>query len=104
VLVPTLEKFIIGAVESASGARSFAEVALRLQVYGPAEGADERPLLHDAVYAERQMTQASFKPISPYLLVGSALRTAMQKTLAGIDTSNVGRSYMPAELAAPVGR
>lgn len=97
VLAPSLEKFTTGAVEAVGGARAFAEVGLRLRVLGAVDaGTGERPVLYDETFSERQITEPSMRPVSPYLLVGVALRTTMQKTLTGLDTSNVGRSFVPA--------
>jgi hypothetical protein len=97
VVVPTLQSFTTGAIERIAGAQSFAEVALRLQVYGPQDASGQRGLLLDRVYADRKITEPGLRPVSPYLLVGGALRTAVQKALAGLDGSNVGRSSVPME-------
>lgn len=100
VLSPRLVQFTTGAVESVSGARAFAEVGLHLQVFGPVDAAGKRPVLLDETFTERQITPPSMRPPSPYLLAGSALRATIQKTLTGLDGSNVGRTHVP---AAPTG-
>ncbi|MCA8949273.1 MAG: hypothetical protein KDE27_07210 [Planctomycetes bacterium] len=103
VLAPTLVSFTTGALECVAGARAFAEVGLRLRVFGPVEASGKRPLLLDETVSERQITPPSLRPVSPYLLAGSALRATMQKSLATLDTSNVGRSFVPeVAAAAPV--
>lgn len=104
VMTPSLVSFTTGAVEGVAGARSFAEVALRLRVFGPADKDGERTVVLDQTFADRKITEESFKPVSPYLLVGGALRAAVHKALTGLDGSNVGRSHMPAEAAVPAGR
>ncbi len=98
VLAPSLVKFTTGAVENVGGARSFADVELRVRVFGPVDpSTGKRVELYDENFAERQMTPVSLKPVSPYLLVGRALQATVQKSLAGLDTSNVGRSFVPTQ-------
>ncbi len=97
VLVPALESFTTGAIERISGAQSFAEVALRLKVYGPVDDDGKRPVVLDRVYGERKITDPRPKPVSPYLLVGSALQGTVQKALNALDASNVGRSSVPVD-------
>lgn len=104
ILMASLESFTTGAVERVGGQQSFAEVVLRLRVLGPEDRNGIRATLHDQSYGDRKMTDPSFKPISPYMLVGSTLHTAMQKALTGLDGSNVGRSHVPLQLATPPGR
>jgi hypothetical protein len=113
VVLPTLQTFTLGVVEGVTGGRSFAEVAFRLQVFGPAAGDGERPILHDKVYADKQTSDLALKPPSPYVLLGRALQRSLGRALTGLDGSNVARSHVPvvrqdggapAEAAAPAAR
>jgi hypothetical protein len=88
VLKPSLVTFVGGANEAVSGARTFAEVALRVE-------------LHERVYGNRQTSALSLKPVSPYRLYGPALQQTVAKLLAGLDGSNVARSNVPMDVAAP---
>jgi len=101
VLKPTLMAFLTGAAESVSGTRSFAEVGLRLQVFGPADATGKRTVLFDDLYANRQMSDVALNPVSPYRLIGRALHVSVSKALAGLDGSNVSRSNVPIEVAEP---
>jgi hypothetical protein len=99
---PTLRAFTLGATEGISGSHSFADVALQLQVWGPVGEHGKRPLLHDQVYRNRQVTPQELKPASPFRLVGRALQMTMQKTLQGLDGSNIARSQVPVDPTAAV--
>jgi hypothetical protein len=101
LLKPTLVSFTTGATEAVSGSRSFAEVGLRLQVLGPADGNGKRAVLHDQVYGNRQLSQLELNPVSPYRLVGRALQLSIGKALAGLDGSNIGRSNVPLDIGEP---
>lgn len=92
---PTLVSFAAGSVEAIMGSSSFADVGLRVVVLGPTGADGERPVWHDRVYQSRQTTPAEVNPVHPFRLVGRALQVAMQKALAGLDGSNVGRSGVP---------
>jgi hypothetical protein len=100
LLKPTLVTFTLGATEAMSGRRSFAEVGLRLQVLGPADGSGQRAVVLDQVYGSRQVSELELNPVNPYRLVGRALQQSMTKVLGGLDGSNVGRSNVPLEAAA----
>lgn len=95
---PTLLAFTLGSTEAVAGSRSFAEIALRIQVLGPAGADGKRVLLHEQVYGHRVASEVGFKPVSPYLLVAPVLQTTMQKLLRGLDGSNVARSAVPIDL------
>lgn len=95
VLKPSIVAFHAGATEAISGATSFAEVALRVQVFGPAGGDGKRVMLHEHTYIGRQVSPNEVNPVSPYLLYGHALQQAIGKVLAGLDGSNVARSNVP---------
>jgi hypothetical protein len=97
VLKPTLTVFTNGTAEAVSGSRSFAEIALRLQVFGPVAADGKRPLVHDQTYSNRQVSQTEVKPVNPYRLLGRALQLTMAKALSGLDGSNVARSHVPAD-------
>lgn len=94
---PTLLAFTTAAIEGMAGSRSFAEVGLQLQIYGPVNTSGKRPLWHDRVYSNRQATQLELHPISPYRLVGRALQIAVGKALVDLDGSNVARTAVPTE-------
>lgn len=97
ILKPTLVSFTVGAKEAMAGSMSFAEVGLRLEVLGPADAAGNRPLWHDHIYGNQQVSEFSVSPISPYRLIGRALQLTISAALAGLDGSNVGRSHVPNE-------
>lgn len=97
---PVLVAFTTGATEAISGSRSFAEVGLRVQVLGPADGNGERAVLLEQTYGNRQVSTLEVNPVSPYRLVGRALQLSMQKLLAGLDGSSIGRSDVPMQ---PIG-
>lgn len=105
VVQPRLVAFLVGAIERVEGAQALAEVGLQLSVLGPAAADGSRAVLYEHTFGARQLTDPSMKPVSPYLLIGFALRSTMQKALVGLDGSNVGRSHVPAaaalEAAAP---
>lgn len=104
VIKPVLVAFTTGATEAISGSRSFAEVGLKLQVLGPADGTGERALLLEQTFANRQVSALEVNPVSPYRLVGRALQLSMQKLLAGLDGSSVGRSDVPSsDVGVPAG-
>ncbi len=101
VLKPALTTFVGGATEAISGARTFAEVALEVQVLGPADADGKRAVLHRQVYGNRQLSALALKPVSPYRLYGRALQLAVAKLLTGLDGSNVARSNVPLDVATP---
>lgn len=101
VVKPSIVTFLAGAAESIAGSRSFAEVGVELQVFGPADAAGKRQLLLQAVYGNRQASDVSIKPVSPYRLIGRALQVSVGKVLTGLDGSNVSRSQVPIEVALP---
>lgn len=101
VVVPSLELFLVGAAESISGGRSFAEVVLRVQVYGPSEGQAGRALWLDRVFPGVQRTPVSFQPINAYRLAGPALAASITGLLQGLDGSNIARSGVPMAVAVP---
>jgi hypothetical protein len=95
VLVPWLTNFETGCVELDVGARSLAEIGLRVQVYGAMDDNGQRPLLHDQLYSDRQASSPAMVPLSTFVLAGVALRHTMQHLVAGLDGSNVSRTGMP---------
>ncbi len=103
VVKPTLVSFTTGATEAISGSRSFAEIALKLQVLGPADGTGARATLMEQTFSNRQVSALEVNPVSPYRLIGRAMQLSMQKLLAGLDGQNVGRNNVPegTEVAAP---
>lgn len=101
VVQPTLVTFVTGVMEQEYGARSLAEVGIRIEVLGPVGADGTRPVLFDQVYGERQVSNPDRLPPSTYLLTGMCMRTTMQRMLAGLDGSNVGRSALsPTSLPA----
>lgn len=100
VLQPTLVSFVTAAKEGIAGTATFAEVGLRLTVYGPSVGGAERQKLWEQTFRGAQGSDFDLKPPSPYRLVGPALAQAMGQALAGLDGSNVGRSNVPINLPA----
>ena len=68
---------------------------------GPAGENGERPLWHDQVYGNRQMSERKVRPVSPYRLIGRALQLTMTNALGGLDGSNVARSHVPVEIVMP---
>ena len=65
VIKPTLVSFLGGATEAISGASSFADVGVRVQVLGPAAGDGKRVLLLDRVCGNRQVSPNEINPVSP---------------------------------------
>lgn len=101
VVKPSLVTFVGGSTEAISGSRTFAEVGLRVQVFGPAGSDGKRPVLHEQTYGNRQMSPLELNPVSPYRLFGRAMQATMAKLLAGLDGSNVARSGVPIDVAVP---
>jgi len=97
ILKPSLVSFTVGAKEAMAGSMSFAEVGLRIEVLGPADEDGRRPLWHDQVYGNQQVSEFGVHPVSPYRLIGRALQLTMTTTLSGLDGSNVGRSQVPVQ-------
>ncbi|MEO6594941.1 MAG: hypothetical protein ABIP94_09340 [Planctomycetota bacterium] len=100
VLKPILVAFTTGQTEAISGSRSFAEVNLRLEVLGPADGDGQRAALFTQDCKNRQMSELELNPVSPFRLVGRALQMSMSKALTSLDGSNVGRRGVPMTAAA----
>ncbi|MBL8734694.1 MAG: hypothetical protein JNN13_20125 [Planctomycetes bacterium] len=98
VLQPSVVHFVAAAKQGLSGAASFAEVGLRLTVWGPSVGGGERQQLWEQTFTGANGSDFAVKPPSPYRLVGRALQQAMGRALAGLDGSNVGRSSVPINL------
>lgn len=103
IMKPTLVSFTVGAKEAMAGSMTFAEVGLRIEVHGPADASGVRPLWHDQVYGNQQVSEFSVNPVSPYRLIGRALQLTMARTLSGLDGSNVGRSQVPVEVVVALG-
>lgn len=99
VLMPSLTDFQSGAVELDMGARTLAEIGIRVQVFGPQNEAGHRELLLDQVYSQRETSTVAMVPASSYRIAGRALQVVMQRLVSGLDASNCSRSNMP--LAAP---
>ena len=87
VIKPTLVSFLGGSTEAVSGRRSFAEVAIRLQVYGPSGNGGKRELLLDQTYANKQTTPTELNPASPYKLIGRALQQTIARALNGLGVN-----------------
>jgi hypothetical protein len=81
---------------------TFAEIGLRIQVLGPAAADGKRPVWHDHVYGNRQVSELDIKPVSPYRLIGRALQLTMSNAMTGLDGSNVARSHVPIDVLAPL--
>jgi len=101
ILKPSLVSFAVGAREVMAGSISFAEVGLRVEVFGPVDDNGERPLWHDEIYGNQQVSKESVHPVNPYRLIGRALQITMSRTLSGLDGSNVGRSQVPVAAILP---
>ncbi|MGE3174861.1 MAG: hypothetical protein AB7O97_19690 [Planctomycetota bacterium] len=95
VLMPTLVSFSTAAMECEAGGRSLADVALRVQAYGPIGADGQRPLLVDRVFGERKLSDVAFRTTSRHVLAGAAAMATMQQLLQGLDAKNVGRDGMP---------
>ena len=103
VMKPELVMFAVGVQEGISGSMTFAEVGVRVQVFGPEQADGTRPLWHDQIYGNRQRSEYEVKPISPYRLVGRALQMTMSKALTSLDGCNVARSNVPVDVKVPAG-
>lgn len=95
VIKPILVSFLEGEAAAIAGTSAFAEVALKVQVFGPADASGKRAILHEETYGNRQASEPSLKPISAYRLVARALQVSVGKTLMGLDSSNCSRSQVP---------
>ncbi len=109
VIQPELVSFSMGTMENIHGARTFAEVGLKLRVFGPADAAGTRPLWFERVYGDRQVTEPQVIPDNVFLLAGSTTMRSLAKVMSSLDSTNIGRSGVPLVLgepavpAAPVG-
>ena len=101
VLKPTLVTFLGGSTEAVSGRRAFAEVALRLQAYGPQGSDGARALLFDQTFASKQASPTDINPPSPYKLLCRGLQQVMARALNTLDGSNIARSSVPANPVEP---
>lgn len=101
VVVPSLQSFHCGVAEAMAGSSAFAELAMRLQIYGPVGPDGRRALLLDESFADLRRSETMFEPITPYRLVGPALQNVMKQVLPTLDGSNVGRSSVPMAVALP---
>ncbi|MCA8967691.1 MAG: hypothetical protein KDC48_22610 [Planctomycetes bacterium] len=101
VIQPELVSFSMGTMENIQGARTFAEVALKLRVFGPEGAAGERPLWFERVYGDRQVTEPQIKPANMFLLAGSTTMRSLAKVFSALDGTNVGRSGVPLVLGEP---
>jgi hypothetical protein len=101
VIKPSLVSFLAGEASSIAGSSSFAEVALKVQVFGPADASGKRAVLLEETYGNRQASEVSLKPISAYRLVAKALQVSVGKTLVGLDGSNCSRSNVPMDAMLP---
>jgi hypothetical protein len=99
VLQPRLVTFCSGLMEVEFGGRSFGEVALRLQVYGPADAKGNRTLLLEKVCLDRAVSGAARVPPSPRIMVGRSLHDVVKQVLGILDGSNVSRSNVPLVLS-----
>lgn len=98
---PTLVAFMPGEMEGISGATSFAEVAVKVEVLGPAAADGSRPLWHEQLYRDRQVSDQSLNPTSPYRLICRALQRTVAQMLGSLDGANVARSNVPVEGIVP---
>jgi len=96
VLKPTLVTFLGGSTEAISGRRAFADVALRLQAFGPQGPDGARTLLVDQTFASKQTSPTDINPPSPYKLLCRGLQQVMARALNALDGSNIARSNVPA--------
>ncbi len=101
LLQPRLVAFQMGSIENIHGSRTFADVGIELQVFGPADAAGQRPLWFERVFAERQVTEPALKPINMFLLAGGTTARNLGKVMNALDGSNVGRSGVPIQTGAP---
>jgi hypothetical protein len=100
IIKPTLTSFLGGSTAAMSGARTFAEVGVRVQILGPTAADGQRPVLLEQTFGNRQMSPLELNPASPYRLYGRALQLTMSKLLTALDGSNVARSNVPMDLPA----
>ena len=84
-----------GVVEESSGRWTFAQIAIRVEVHGPADGNGNRRRIHDKTYTDRQVGARAMRPISPMILTGMALNRVVGAILADIDQQNLARSAVP---------
>jgi hypothetical protein len=96
VITVHLLEAVCGQEERPSGRRSMADVALRVQVFGPAPGTT---LLFDRQFRQPLATDVGNRPARPPQLFGIALRQVVGAMLAALDQSNVARSGVPIQHA-----
>jgi len=101
VVMPSLQSLHCGEAEAMAGSSAFAELGLRLQIFGPVGADGQRALLLDESFADLRRSETMFEPISPYRLVGPTLQNVMKRMLTTLDGSNVGRSNVPMVMALP---
>ncbi len=77
------------------GRRAFAEIGMRIVVYGPQPAGGERPVLLEREFGEVVTSEVTVRPPSKPQMFGKALRAAMGKLLGMLDQSNVARSGVP---------
>jgi hypothetical protein len=94
VIKPTLVTFHSGMMETETGGRTLADVAIRVVVLAAAAADGTRATVLDQVYSDRQLSAVAMKPTSGYVLSSRALHLAMQRLLTGIDGSNIARSNL----------
>lgn len=90
---PILRSFDGGVQEQLYGRRTLAALGLQVEVYGPLVDGQRKLLLTQPLF-ERPVSSPGFKPASPRVLLGAALRKTMARLVNAIDASNVGRSAL----------
>jgi hypothetical protein len=85
-------------VEEAAFRWTFGEVAMRIQVDGPAAANGRRSQLFDKTFQNRQASDPAMTPPSPTVLIGRALTRVMRELVADLDASNVARAGVPLPL------
>lgn len=101
VVVPEIVSFLTASIEEVTGGRAFADVGIRVQIYGPAAADGKRATLLDQVFVDRKVSEVSFRTVSRHVLAGACLRAVVVKVLQALDSKNVGRDGMPVETTAP---
>ncbi|MFM1872103.1 MAG: hypothetical protein RL398_1525 [Planctomycetota bacterium] len=98
VIQPQLVSFCMGTIENLQGARTVAEFAVNLKVYGPAGADGERPLWFERLYGDRQVTEPQLVPDNMFFVAGSTIARSVTKMMVSLDGTNVGRHGVPLHL------
>lgn len=82
-------------VEEIHGRYTYAQLAIRIDVFGPSDGQGQRRKIFTETYSHRQVGDRAMRPISPMILTGMCLQRIVSTMLHDIDTQNLARNLAP---------